>query len=306
MVFQKPTPFPMTITTTSRSASASMSLPKANWTSGSNGLRRAALWDEVKGKLAGLQPFRRPAAALCIAGDCDRAEVLLLDEPASASTRSRPSASGADRRAEADYCIAIVTHNMRQAARSSDYTTFLYLGELSDSTRPSIFTHPGAHGRLHHRPLRLTRDRGFRHACRAHHQTTTPSLSGSTDHRRDGRMTEPACRRDRSGAARQRTGGARSGRRKGRPLERPHNVGDPAVGAAPAMARDLRSCRLKIGADIERICDYAANVAKRSIALAQSPPPPVHALPRMAHLALLWSRTSSTPMSRDADKALVV
>src|SRR5262249_13841884 len=55
------------------------------------------------------------------------------------------------------------------------------------------------------------------------------------------------------------------------------------------MARDLREifAALKIGADLERICDYAANVAKRSIALAQTPPiQPVHALPRMGSLAL--------------------
>src|ERR1044071_1167923 len=54
------------------------------------------------------------------------------------------------------------------------------------------------------------------------------------------------------------------------------------------MARDLREivAALKIGSDLERICDYAANVAKRSIALAQSPPlQPAHSLPRMAHLA---------------------
>jgi phosphate transport system protein len=56
------------------------------------------------------------------------------------------------------------------------------------------------------------------------------------------------------------------------------------------MARDLREivAALKIASDLERICDYAANVAKRSIALAQSPPiGPVHALPRMTRLALL-------------------
>ena len=56
------------------------------------------------------------------------------------------------------------------------------------------------------------------------------------------------------------------------------------------MARDLREivAALKIASDLERICDYAANVAKRSIALAQSPPiQPVNALPRMSHLALL-------------------
>src|SRR5579862_7524796 len=66
------------------------------------------------------------------------------------------------------------------------------------------------------------------------------------------------------------------------------------------MARDLREifAALKIAADLERICDYAANVAKRSIALARTPPiQPVHALPRMATLALALVRTSSTPMS---------
>src|SRR5512146_2881006 len=76
------------------------------------------------------------------------------------------------------------------------------------------------------------------------------------------------------------------------------------------MARDLREivAALKIGSDIERICDYAANVAKRSIALAQSPPvQPVHALPRMAHLALLLIKdVIDAYVARDADKALDV
>jgi phosphate transport system protein len=76
------------------------------------------------------------------------------------------------------------------------------------------------------------------------------------------------------------------------------------------MARDLREivAALKIGSDLERICDYAANVAKRSIALAQSPPiPPVHALPRMAHLALMLVKdVIDAYVARDADKAIVV
>jgi phosphate transport system protein len=76
------------------------------------------------------------------------------------------------------------------------------------------------------------------------------------------------------------------------------------------MARDLREivAALKIAADIERICDYAANVAKRSIALAQSPPvQPVHALPRMAHLALLLVKdVIDAYVARDADKAIRV
>jgi phosphate transport system protein len=76
------------------------------------------------------------------------------------------------------------------------------------------------------------------------------------------------------------------------------------------MARDLREivAALKIAADIERICDYAANVAKRSIALAQSPPVQlVYALPRMAHLALLLIKdVIDAYVARDADKAIRV
>jgi phosphate transport system protein len=76
------------------------------------------------------------------------------------------------------------------------------------------------------------------------------------------------------------------------------------------MARDLREifAALKIASDLERICDYAANVAKRSIALAQSPPiQPVHALPRMANIALrLIKDVIDAYVERDADKALAV
>jgi phosphate transport system protein len=76
------------------------------------------------------------------------------------------------------------------------------------------------------------------------------------------------------------------------------------------MARDLREivAALKIASDLERICDYAANVAKRSIALAQTPPiQPVHALPRMTRLALLLIKdVIDAYVARDADKAFAV
>ncbi len=76
------------------------------------------------------------------------------------------------------------------------------------------------------------------------------------------------------------------------------------------MARDLREifAAIKIASDLERICDYAANVAKRAIALNQSPPvPPVHALPRMARLAeLLVKDVIDAYVDRDADKAYAV
>src|SRR5438309_3783106 len=76
------------------------------------------------------------------------------------------------------------------------------------------------------------------------------------------------------------------------------------------MARDLREIfvALKIASDLERICDYAANVAKRSIALSQAPPiQPVHALPRMAQFALLLVKdVIDAYVEHDADKALAV
>jgi phosphate transport system protein len=76
------------------------------------------------------------------------------------------------------------------------------------------------------------------------------------------------------------------------------------------MARDLREivAALKIASDLERICDYAVNVAKRSIALAQSPPiQPVHALPRMAQFALLLVKdVIDAYVERNADKAIMV
>jgi phosphate transport system protein len=76
------------------------------------------------------------------------------------------------------------------------------------------------------------------------------------------------------------------------------------------MARDLREivAALKIGSDLERICDYAANVAKRSIVLSQAAPiAPVHALPRMARLALILVKdVIDAYVERDADKAIVV
>jgi phosphate transport system protein len=76
------------------------------------------------------------------------------------------------------------------------------------------------------------------------------------------------------------------------------------------MARDLREIfvALKIASDLERICDYCANVAKRSIALSQAPPiQPTHALPRMAHLALLLVKdVIDAYVEHDADKALDV
>jgi phosphate transport system ATP-binding protein len=110
-------------------------------------LKRGALWDEVKDKLdaSGLSLSGGQQQRLCIARTVAiRPEVILLDEPCSAldpiSTAKIEELIDVLKR---DYAIAIVTHNMQQAARTSDFTAFMYLGELiefDETTR--IFTNP--------------------------------------------------------------------------------------------------------------------------------------------------------------------
>ena len=112
-------------------------------------LRRAALWDEVKDKL------KRPGTGLsggqqqrlCVArGVAVRPEVLLLDEPASAlDPISTAKLEETITQLKQDHTIVIVTHNMGQAARISDYTAFMYLGRLVEFGRTEqVFTTPRA------------------------------------------------------------------------------------------------------------------------------------------------------------------
>jgi phosphate transport system ATP-binding protein len=110
-------------------------------------LQRAALWDEVKDKLAesGLGLSGGQQQRLCIARTIAvNPEVILLDEPCSAlDPISTSKIEELIEELKASYTIAIVTHNMQQAARVSDYTAFMYLGELvefGDTER--IFTSP--------------------------------------------------------------------------------------------------------------------------------------------------------------------
>jgi phosphate transport system ATP-binding protein len=136
MVFQKPTPFPMSIyENIAFGVRLFESLREADmderveWA-----LRKAALWGEVKDKLkqsgAGLSGGQQQR--LCIArGIAIRPQVLLLDEPCSALD---PISTGKIEELIAelknDYTVVIVTHNMQQAARVSDYTAYMYLGDL--------------------------------------------------------------------------------------------------------------------------------------------------------------------------------
>ena len=136
MVFQKPTPFPMSIyENIAFGVRLYEKLPRSELDGRvETSLRRAALWEEVKDKLSanGLSLSGGQQQRLCIArAIAVRPEVLLLDEPASALD---PISTGRIEELvhelKADYTIVIVTHNMQQAARVSDYTAYMYLGDL--------------------------------------------------------------------------------------------------------------------------------------------------------------------------------
>ncbi|MHB1943311.1 MAG: phosphate ABC transporter ATP-binding protein, partial [Acidiferrobacteraceae bacterium] len=110
-------------------------------------LRQAALWDEVSGKLSqnALSLSGGQQQRLCIArAVAVKPEVLLLDEPASAlDPISTFKIEELIYELKQKYTIAIVTHNMQQAARVSDYTAFMYLGELVEfGDTNTIFTNP--------------------------------------------------------------------------------------------------------------------------------------------------------------------
>ena len=149
MVFQKPTPFPMSIyDNIAFGIRLYEKLPKSELDDRvEQALRHAALWDEVKDKLrqSGLGLSGGQQQRLCIArAIAIEPEILLLDEPASAlDPISTQRIEELIAELKVDYCIAIVTHNMQQAARSSDYTAFLYLGQLIEFDETErIFTHP--------------------------------------------------------------------------------------------------------------------------------------------------------------------
>jgi phosphate transport system ATP-binding protein len=149
MVFQKPTPFPMSIhDNIAFGIKLYERLPKSELDDRiESALRRAALWNEVKDKLrqSGLGLSGGQQQRLCIArAIAVRPEILLLDEPASAlDPISTQRIEELIAELKPDYCIAIVTHNMQQAARCSDYTAFMYLGELVEFDETErIFTRP--------------------------------------------------------------------------------------------------------------------------------------------------------------------
>ena len=150
MVFQKPTPFPMSIyENIAFGVRLYERLGKEEMDERvESALRKAALWEEVKNKLhsSGLGLSGGQQQRLCIARTVAvRPEIILLDEPCSAlDPISTAKIEELIDELKDDYTIAIVTHNMQQAARTSDFTAFMYLGELIEfGETKQIFTHPG-------------------------------------------------------------------------------------------------------------------------------------------------------------------
>ena len=136
MVFQKPTPFPMSIydniafgVQLYENLSRSDMDDRVEWA-----LQKAAIWDEVKNKLnqSGLSLSGGQQQRLCIArGIAVKPSILLLDEPTSAlDPISTGKVEELVHTLKSEYTVVIVTHNMQQAARVSDYTAYMYLGEL--------------------------------------------------------------------------------------------------------------------------------------------------------------------------------
>ena len=149
MVFQKPTPFPMSIyENIAFGVRLYETLPRAELDARVElALRRAALWDEVKDKLAanGLSLSGGQQQRLCIARTVAvKPEVILFDEPCSAlDPISTAKIEELIDELKQDYTIVIVTHNMQQAARVSDFTAFMYLGELIEfGATETLFTTP--------------------------------------------------------------------------------------------------------------------------------------------------------------------
>jgi len=149
MVFQKPTPFPMSIydniafgVKLYQNLSKNEMDERVEWA-----LKKAALWGEVKDKLkqSGTGLSGGQQQRLCIArAIAVKPQVLLLDEPTSAlDPISTAHIEKLIDELKEDFTIVIVTHNMQQAARVSDYTAYMYLGDLIEfGDTSTVFTNP--------------------------------------------------------------------------------------------------------------------------------------------------------------------
>ena len=151
MVFQKPTPFPMSIyDNIAFGVRLYENLSKSDMDDRvESALSKAAIWNEVKDKLgqSGLSLSGGQQQRLCIARTVAvKPKVILLDEPTSAlDPISTAKVEELVSELKKDYTVAIVTHNMQQAARVSDFTAFMYLGELIEfNDTNTVFTNPNS------------------------------------------------------------------------------------------------------------------------------------------------------------------
>ena len=149
MVFQRPNPFPQSIFDNVAFGPRVLGMDRAQdlATLVEESLRGAALWDEVKNDLGqdALSLSLGQQQRLCIArAIAVRPEVILMDEPCSAlDPIATLEVEELMQKLKENYCIVIVTHNMQQAARTSDWTGFFWLGELVEfGTTQSLFTRP--------------------------------------------------------------------------------------------------------------------------------------------------------------------
>ncbi len=150
MIFQKPNPFPMTIRDNITYGPKLHGITNRQELDAivEESLRKAALWDEVKDRLGsfGLALSGGQQQRLCIARAISvNPEVILMDEPTSALDPIATSKiEDLAVELKKDYTVAIVTHNMQQASRISDYTGFMYLGKMVEfGETEQIFSKPG-------------------------------------------------------------------------------------------------------------------------------------------------------------------
>ncbi len=180
MIFQKPSPFPMTVfDNIAYGLRMHFKLSKSELSERvEDALKRGALWEEVKNKLnePGLALSGGQQQRLCIArAIAAEPELILMDEPCSAiDPVATAKIEELVQELKSSYTIALVTHNMQQAARVSDYTAFFFEGRIVEfGATTQIFENPAqkTDRGLHHRPVRLSEGRPWRHSCNARSAT---------------------------------------------------------------------------------------------------------------------------------------
>ena len=268
--------------------------------SSSESLKRAGLWDEVKDRLheSGTALSGGQQQRLCIArAIAVDPEVILMDEPCSAlDPIATAKIEELIHELRGRYAIAIVTHNMQQAARVSQRTAFFHLGELveygktvGDLHQPAPAAHPG----LHHRPLRLIgagcMQQASGHTLKAFDEdierlrALISQMGGLAEHA-IGEAMRCLVQRDIEGAAQ-----VVQDDKKLDALEiETERRAVQLIALRAPMAGDLRDvvAALKISGVVERIGDYAKNIAKRVPLLENAGKiEPMSLLPEMARIA---------------------